>query len=148
MQQQQQQRRRRRQGLCGSCTHRECTPTPPTPPPWLQIAESTGSANDQHYEVPAAFYDLCLGPWKKYSCGLWEPGVTSLAASEEAALRVVCERARITADAGPLRVLDMGCGWGSATLYIASHFPNVQMVSVSVRARARAGASQRVAARV
>lgn len=109
------------------------------------VAEQTRAANEQHYEVPAPFYDLCLGPWKKYSCGLWPPGVdvaspggpvgseaarSALAASEEAALELVIERARL-AGGEPLRVLDMGCGWGSATLFIASRLPQVQMVAVS-----------------
>jgi cyclopropane-fatty-acyl-phospholipid synthase len=61
-----------------------------------KIAENTQESKEQHYEVPAAFYDLCLGSWKKYSCGLWPAGCETLEASEEEALRVVCERAKIT----------------------------------------------------
>lgn len=98
------------------------------------IAEHARDANAQHYEVPAAFYDLALGPHKKYSSGVWPAGAprgaAGLAASEEAALALVCERARIAGDA-PLRVLDMGCGWGSATLYIAARFPRATVVAVS-----------------
>ncbi len=111
------------------------------------VAERTASANEQHYEVPAAFYDLCLGPWKKYSCGIWPPagaggaaGAAGLAASEEAAFELVVERARL-ADAGPLRILDMGCGWGSATLYIATRFPQHALVAVS-NSRACGGAAR------
>jgi cyclopropane-fatty-acyl-phospholipid synthase len=94
------------------------------------LAEATEDANKQHYEVPAALYDHVMGPWKKYSCGLWPKGCRTLDESEDVALRTVCERAQITADA-PLRILDMGCGWGSFTLYCATHFPNVSITSVS-----------------
>lgn len=100
------------------------------------IAESTSDANKQHYEVSAAFYDLCLGDWKKYSCGFWGPNARTLLESEEAALHMVCERAQITNER--LKVLDMGCGWGSATLFIASHYPNVQVTSVSNSASQKA----------
>jgi cyclopropane-fatty-acyl-phospholipid synthase len=100
------------------------------------VAEFTASANEQHYEVPASFYDLCLGPWKKYSSGYWPDGVTTLEASEEAGLRLLCDRAHITDSA--IRVLDMGCGWGSATLYIASHFPKVSVTCVSNSASQKA----------
>lgn len=79
------------------------------------LAEFTQAANVQHYEVPASFYEFVMGPHKKYSSGLWAPGTpggaAGLPASEEAALALVCERAGITDAAGPLRVLDMGCGW-------------------------------------
>ena len=58
--------------------------------------------------------------------------------SEEEGLRVVCERARITTKSGALKVLDMGCGWGSFTLYAASHFPAAQFTAVSNSASQRA----------
>jgi len=70
-----------------------------------------------------------MGPWKKYSCGLWPEGCKTLDESEEIALRTVCERAQITNTS--LRILDMGCGWGSFTLYCATNFPNVSITSVS-----------------
>lgn len=92
------------------------------------VAQSTAEANTQHYEVPTAFYDACLGEWKKYSCGYWPAGVTDLTRSEEVALQMVVERADIKPGH---RVLDLGCGWGSATLYIASHYPEVHMTAVS-----------------
>ena len=95
------------------------------------IAESTAAANEQHYEVPAAFYDSCMGIHKKYSCGYWPRGDSmSLSESEEAALELVVERARLDEE-GITRVLDMGCGWGSATLYIAARFPKINVTSVS-----------------
>jgi cyclopropane-fatty-acyl-phospholipid synthase len=93
-----------------------------------QIAEFPGSANEQHYEVPADLY-LCLGPWKKYSSGYWPHGVNTLEDSEDAALDLLCQRAQISNTS--MRVLDMGCGWGSAALYIASHFPKVHVTAMS-----------------
>lgn len=62
------------------------------------IAVATADANTQHYEVPAAFYELSLGHWRKYSSGYWPTGVTTLDASEVAALRLLAERADITPD--------------------------------------------------
>jgi cyclopropane-fatty-acyl-phospholipid synthase len=85
-------------------------------------------ANEQHYEVPAAFFDLALGRHRKYSCGFWPDGVTSLDEAEEAALAETCRRARIE---DGHRVLDLGCGWGSVSLYIAERFPGCHITSVS-----------------
>jgi cyclopropane-fatty-acyl-phospholipid synthase len=101
------------------------------------LAENTLDANKQHYEVPAGFYTHVMGSWKKYSCGLWPAGVDTLEASEVAALHLVCERAQIPKDRA-VRVLDMGCGWGSFTLFCATHFPKAVITSVSNSASQRA----------
>ncbi|MDJ0748938.1 MAG: cyclopropane-fatty-acyl-phospholipid synthase family protein [Woeseiaceae bacterium] len=85
-------------------------------------------ANEQHYEVPAAFFDLVLGEHRKYSCGYWPEGVTTIDQSEQAALEVTVERAGIE---DGMRVLDLGCGWGSLSLFIAARFPQASIVSVS-----------------
>ncbi len=85
-------------------------------------------ANEQHYEVPAAFFDLVLGEHRKYSCGYWPDGVTTIDESEFAALELTAERAGIE---DGMRVLDLGCGWGSLSLFIASRFPKASIVSVS-----------------
>jgi cyclopropane-fatty-acyl-phospholipid synthase len=77
-----------------------------------------------------------MGPWKKYSAGLWSPACKSLEASEVEALRTVCERAGIENRRG-LRVLDMGCGWGSFTLFCATTYPDVSITSVSNSASQR-----------
>jgi cyclopropane-fatty-acyl-phospholipid synthase len=69
-----------------------------------------------------------LGPWKKYSCGLWPEGVETLEASEVAGLLAVCERAQLK---DGHKILDMGCGWGSATLFMATQFPRAHITSVS-----------------
>lgn len=93
------------------------------------VAEHTDKANEQHYEVPARYYELCLGPWRKYSSGYWPDGPSmTLQQSEEAALALVVERAEL---ADGMRVLELGCGWGSATLWVASHFPALQLTAVS-----------------
>jgi cyclopropane-fatty-acyl-phospholipid synthase len=98
----------------------------------MPIAVCTEEANDQHYEVPAEFYQICLGRFLKYSCCYFEPGVTSLDQAEEAMLGKVCKLARLNdKSAGRLRVLDLGCGWGSFTLYAAAAFPHCDITAVS-----------------
>lgn len=85
-------------------------------------------ANEQHYEVPADFFVEVMGDNLKYSCGYWPKGVATLSESEEAALRLTVERAGIK---DGMQVLDLGCGWGSLTLYIAQHFPQCGVTAVS-----------------
>jgi cyclopropane-fatty-acyl-phospholipid synthase len=92
------------------------------------VTIDTHRANEQHYEVPAAFFQLVLGSRLKYSSGLWEDSQTTLDQSEEAMLRLTCERAEL---ADGMRVLDLGCGWGSLTLWIAEQFPACQILSLS-----------------
>ena len=107
------------------------------------IAIRTDAANAQHYEVPAAFFEQVLGRHMKYSCGYWPAGVATLDASEEAMLALTAERARI---ADGHRILELGCGWGSLTLYLAERFPACRITAVSnsrsqkefIDARARA----------
>ena len=85
-------------------------------------------ANEQHYEVPPSFFERALGQHRKYSCCYWDEGIESLDEAEAAALRISCERAGIQDGMG---VLDLGCGWGSLSLWIARHYPNCQITSVS-----------------
>ncbi|MGE3958837.1 MAG: cyclopropane-fatty-acyl-phospholipid synthase family protein [Vicinamibacterales bacterium] len=92
------------------------------------IALHTEAANAQHYEVPAAFFQEVLGPHLKYSSGLWDAGTRTLADAEEAMLRLTVERAGIE---NGHRILELGCGWGSLTLYMAARFPASQVVAVS-----------------
>ncbi len=92
------------------------------------IAIATDAANAQHYEVSAAFYEAALGKRRKYSCPLYSDGVTSLDVAEEAMLALTCERAKL---ADGQRVLELGCGWGSLTLYMVERFPNSTIVGVS-----------------
>jgi cyclopropane-fatty-acyl-phospholipid synthase len=85
-------------------------------------------ANEQHYEVPASFFSEVLGKNRKYSCCYWPKGVEDLDAAEEAALQATVERAGIE---DGMKILDLGCGWGSLTLWMAEHFPNASIASVS-----------------
>lgn len=102
----------------------------------MPIAIETALANEQHYEVPAKFYDLCLGPNKKYSSGLWPPSIPfrklslneQLESSEVAMLDLYIERAQIT---DGMHIVDLGCGWGSFTLHILKRFPNCKVTSIS-----------------
>ncbi|MGH2857478.1 MAG: SAM-dependent methyltransferase [Solirubrobacteraceae bacterium] len=92
------------------------------------IAEATERANEQHYELPAEFLGLILGPRRKYSGCLWEPGVRTLAQAEEAMLARTCERAGVR---DGMRILDLGCGWGSLSLWLAEHYPAASVTAVS-----------------
>lgn len=92
------------------------------------VATHTAEANEQHYEVPTDFYRLVLGPRLKYSSGYWPDGVDDLAAAEEAMLAVYAERAGL---ADGQRILDLGCGWGSVTLWVAERFPRAEVVALS-----------------
>lgn len=91
------------------------------------IALNTREANEQHYELPAEFFALILGPHRKYSCCLFEEG-DDLAAAERRALEVTCEHAAIE---DGQRILELGCGWGSLSLWLASHYPAARITSVS-----------------
>jgi cyclopropane-fatty-acyl-phospholipid synthase len=98
------------------------------------IALVPEKANEQHYEVPAAFYDLVLGARRKYSCACWPEWIDDLDQAEEVALRITCERAGIE---DGMDVLELGCGWGSLTLWMAEYYPNSRIVAVSNSASQR-----------
>ncbi len=92
------------------------------------IAVLPEKANEQHYEVPQAFYRDVLGPNAKYSCGYWPEDVVSLEQAEVAALEQTCKRAGIE---DGMTLLELGCGWGSLTQWIASHYPECHITAVS-----------------
>ncbi|NBR84500.1 MAG: class I SAM-dependent methyltransferase [Verrucomicrobia bacterium] len=92
------------------------------------IAIETAAANEQHYEVPTRFYQLCLGPRLKYSGALWPAGVTTLAEAEEQMLTLYAERAQL---ADGQDILELGCGWGSLSLWMAERFPKSRITGVS-----------------
>jgi len=92
------------------------------------IALHASAANEQHYEVPAEFFQLVLGKHLKYSAAYWPEGVTSLDAAEEAMLSLYATRARIEDGHS---ILELGCGWGSLSLYLAERFPRCSVVGVS-----------------
>ena len=94
----------------------------------LEIAVETTAANEQHYEVPAKFYEMVLGINRKYSCCWWDAHTENLDDAEELAL------ARTVANAGiqdGMRILDLGCGWGSLTVWLAERFPDVEITALS-----------------
>ncbi len=92
------------------------------------IAVHTEAANAQHYEVPAEFFALVLGPRRKYSCCLYEDGAETLAEAEERALQVTAEHADL---GNGQRILELGCGWGSLSLWMAERFPASTVTAVS-----------------
>ncbi len=99
------------------------------------IAVHTDAANAQHYELPAAFFSLVLGPRRKYSSCLYASPVTTLAEAEIAALEETCAHADL---ADGQDILELGCGWGSLSLFMAERFPSARIVSVSNSASQRA----------
>jgi cyclopropane-fatty-acyl-phospholipid synthase len=101
----------------------------------LPIAMHTDAANAQHYEVPAAFFDLVLGPRRKYSCCYYTDPGDSLATAENAALELTAEHADL---GNGQDILELGCGWGSLSLWMAAQYPNSRIVSVSNSASQRA----------
>ena len=92
------------------------------------IAYVPDKANEQHYEVPPEFFVNALGKHLKYSAGYWPEGVTNLDDSEFAMLKLSAERAEITNGDS---ILELGCGWGSLTLYMAENYPKSQITAVS-----------------
>ena len=92
------------------------------------IAIATDEANEQHYELPTAFFSKVLGPHMKYSSGYWDPGVSDIETSEARMLKLTCERAGIK---NGDRILELGCGWGSLTLWMAREFPDSKITAVS-----------------
>jgi cyclopropane-fatty-acyl-phospholipid synthase len=91
-------------------------------------------ANEQHYEVPAEFYALALGHRRKYSSAYFPLGVNTLNDAEDAMLKLTCERAQLS---DGIKILELGCGWGSLTLWMAEKYPNAQIVGVSNSASQR-----------
>jgi cyclopropane-fatty-acyl-phospholipid synthase len=92
------------------------------------IAVATDAANQQHYELPAEFFETVLGPHLKYSSCWWPEGVNDLATAEQRMLELSCRRAAIS---DGMEVLDLGCGWGAMALWIARRFPKARILAVS-----------------
>ncbi len=109
-----------------------------------EVAIETAAANAQHYEVPADLYQMVLGPHLKYSSCYWPPGVDDLPAAEAAMLALTAERAGLADDQD---VLDLGCGWGSMTLWAAARFSRSRFTAVSNSATQRAFIEAQAAAR-
>jgi cyclopropane-fatty-acyl-phospholipid synthase len=92
------------------------------------VAIATREANEQHYELPCEFFERVLGRHLKYSSCYFDPGVTSLEEAEARMLALTCARARLH-DGDD--ILELGCGWGSLTLWMARHFPKSRITAVS-----------------
>ncbi|MHC4931808.1 MAG: SAM-dependent methyltransferase [Planctomycetota bacterium] len=92
------------------------------------IALVPDKANEQHYEVPAAFFARVLGPHMKYSSGYWPAGAETLGAAEAAMLDLSCRRAGLE---DGMEVFDLGCGWGSLSLWIEKHYPHCRILALS-----------------
>ena len=92
------------------------------------IALHTQEANEQHYELPPRFFELVLGPHLKYSCCHFPEGVTELEHAEASMLTLTCERAQLQ---DGQQILELGCGWGSLSLWMAKHYPNSSILAVS-----------------
>jgi cyclopropane fatty-acyl-phospholipid synthase-like methyltransferase len=94
----------------------------------MPIAVNTESANSQHYEVPTEFHQLVLGKRLKYSSSYFPNTSSSLDEAEEAMMALYSERSQLQ---DGQEVLDLGCGWGSLSIYLAEHYPNSKITSVS-----------------
>jgi cyclopropane-fatty-acyl-phospholipid synthase len=92
------------------------------------IAEHADAANEQHYELPPEFFALTLGPHSKYSCCLYPTGEETLADAERLALEETIAHADLT---DRQSILELGCGWGSLTLFMAERFPHSTITAVS-----------------
>ena len=92
------------------------------------IALETDAANEQHYELPPEFFQIALGPFLKYSSGFWPEEVSTLGEAEERMLELTCERAHL---ADGQDILELGCGWGSLSLFLARRYTNSRIVAVS-----------------
>ena len=92
------------------------------------VAPLPALANDQHYELPEEFFGAVLGPHRKYSCCLFAAADTALPVAEAASLQQSCERARLV---NGQDVLELGCGWGSLSLWMAAHYPGSRITAVS-----------------
>lgn len=98
------------------------------------IAIETDKANEQHYELPTEFFQAVLGKRLKYSASLFNSNKTTLDQAEELALASYCERAQLKDGQD---ILEIGCGWGSLSLWMAEHYPNANIIVVSNSATQR-----------
>lgn len=93
-----------------------------------KIAVHTDDANNQHYEVDSEFFQYCLGKNLKYSSCYWNDDTSSLDEAEDIMLDLYCKRAKIE---DGMTILDVGCGWGSLSLYLAQKYPKSKITGVS-----------------
>jgi cyclopropane-fatty-acyl-phospholipid synthase len=94
----------------------------------LPLAQDTAAANEQHYEVPTDYFLQALGPHLKYSSAYWGENCNSLEQAEADMLTITCERAELRDGQD---ILELGCGWGSLSLFMAARYPNAKITAVS-----------------
>jgi cyclopropane-fatty-acyl-phospholipid synthase len=122
-------------------------PPPPRPPEELRVRGRRHSkardaaAVSSHYDVGNDFYRLVLGPSMVYSCAVWADESTGLDAAQEAKLDLICRKLGL---APGMRMLDVGCGWGSLAMHAASRY-GVDVVGVTLSAQQAALARKRLA---
>ena len=92
------------------------------------LAIATDEANEQHYELPTEFFRKVLGPHMKYSSGYWDATTADIETSEARMLGLTCKRAELE---NGHRILELGCGWGSLTLWMAKEYPDAQITAIS-----------------
>ena len=118
----------------GQCKTEDCEANAELTEKYIEDSDSssmavlTGKANEQHYEVPAEFYQRVLGKNLKYSCCFFEPHANDLSQAEDQALELSCEHACLE---DGMEILELGCGWGSLSLWMAKQFPKARITSVS-----------------
>lgn len=101
---------------------------------WIQLMESrplaehTDAANEQHYEIPADYFKTVLGPHLKYSSGYWSGTASTLTSSESDMLALTCKRAELS---NGQTILELGCGWGSLSLWMAERYPESPITAIS-----------------
>jgi len=132
------ERTRRNAGAGGAAADRQFAAAMASRP----LAEHVDLANQQHYEVPAAFFQAVLGPQLKYSSCLYPTGAETLEEAERAALAETCRNADLRDGQS---ILELGCGWGSLTLHMARTFPAARITAVSNSASQRAFIESRAA---
>ncbi|WP_425401085.1 SAM-dependent methyltransferase [Aeoliella sp.] len=107
------------------------------------LAVHTEAANRQHYEESPRFFEHVLGPRLKYSCCLYPTPESTLAEAEHAMLKLSCERAEL---ADGQRILELGCGWGSLSLWMAQQYPSAEITAISNSHRQREYIQRKAAA--
>jgi cyclopropane-fatty-acyl-phospholipid synthase len=94
----------------------------------LPIAEAPDEANRQHYELPPRFFACMLGPRLKYSACYYPRGDETLGEAEEGMLGLTCARAGVQ---DGMQILELGCGWGSLTLWMAVAYPDARITALT-----------------
>ncbi|OIS95929.1 PREDICTED: (S)-coclaurine N-methyltransferase-like [Nicotiana attenuata] len=93
----------------------------------MPIAVMTEKAKSQHYELPTSFFKFVLGKHFKYSCCYFHDKSSTLVDAEKAMMELYCERSQLK---DGHTILDVGCGWGSLSLYIAQKYSSCKITGI------------------